>query len=150
MSTVYPEKDDFDIQYTIDEKDDLQLRWVFIKKAAAYKADVYEWRKVPIGWEDYEWLWVYSVSLVTEQNTLALKPEFYQDNGEWSKTKIILSAVDQNYYAFLQFDFHYDPLDFSFFDYSNFSTVENGLGFFGSAFTDSLIILRDSTSNNRK
>ena len=139
-STIYPVVSDFEVKYIIDEDENIRLEWRHIGQTAGYKLDIYEWRKIMINWNEEVWKWILTTTQTTQNNIFMVKKEYYQYEGNWTKVKIVISAVDQNYYQYLTFDFYYDPLDFKLQAPANFSTVENGLGFFGSAYSDSLII----------
>ena len=137
--TKYPIKMPFNLTYRFDDKGDLHLNWGLINEAKGYRIDLYRWERIRYGPYDYYQFGYLRAYMKTTSNLIIPKQQFnYKDAVQ--KIKILVWAIDENYYQFYNFHNYYHPFEFHLIDYGNFSTVQNGLGYFGSAYGDSMII----------
>ncbi len=137
--TKYPVKMPLNITYHFNDKGDLYLIWNPINGAKGYRIDLYRWERIRYGPYDYYQFGYLGAYMRTKSNLIVTKERFnYKDIVQ--KIKILVWAIDDNYYQFYNFNNYYHPFEFHLIDYGNFSTVQNGLGYFGSAYADSIII----------
>ncbi|MBD3224524.1 MAG: DUF4249 family protein [Caldithrix sp.] len=142
--TTFPDYGPFNPSFHFDQSGNLLLSWDDITNAYGYFIDIYLWRYgYRNGFEEKEHYWGGEIYKKTTFTSIKIDKKFLIFRNTEVDIKVIISAIDRNYYAYLKFDDAYDPLDFHLIDYGNFSVVDNGLGFIGSAYADSLIIERD-------
>ncbi|MHB2153820.1 DUF4249 family protein [Calditrichota bacterium GD2] len=137
--TTYPHKQAFEITYGFNKNGDLNLHWNEILGAKGYRVDIYRWEREKHGPLDY-CHWGLKRQFLEIKSEITIAKEIIQYKDRVKKIKILIWAMDENYYQFYNFQNYYDPFEFHLIDYGNFSTVENGLGYFGSVYGDSIII----------
>ncbi len=141
--TLYPAIQDFNWSYFFDSEGNLHLSWRKNAYCAGYRVDMYQWKYgFHNGWEE-EYFWGSELYYFTPDTFLIIEEKALLYQNRKVDLKFFVFAVDKNYYDYSRFRTYFDPLDFRLVDYGNFSTVENGLGYFGSAYRDSLIITRN-------
>lgn len=142
--TEYPQKDDFRINYHFNVSGDLTLNWNPINHSAGYRVDIYTLQYGYYhNWEQKEWYWAHRNEKVSRSSNIYFDKSFTTVKNKRARLKIIIWAIDENYLLFLKFRFSYNPNEFHLIDFGNFSMVDNGLGYIGSAYCDSLIIEND-------
>ncbi len=137
--TKYLNKQPFNIQYQFNKNGDLKLFWNKIDGARGYRIDLFRWERIKYGPLDY-YTWGLKRIYLETNTEIQIPQSVFQYKNNITKIKLLIWAVDENYYQYYNFENYYDPFEFHLIDYGNFSTVENGLGYFGSVYGDSIII----------
>ncbi len=143
-STLFPDTGDFNIRYAFNNAGDLELSWDTIYNSYGYAVYVNGWVFGFFGPEPVKkYYWRYWGGMhITPTERLTLSKNSLLNMHKIVDLKIIISALDKNYYNWRRYINRYNPLDFHFIDYGNYSTIDNAVGYIGSAYSDSIIIRR--------
>lgn len=141
-STRVPEAGPFNLKYDFTTEGDLNLSWDKIPDSYGYLVWIYQWKDYYDENFQKFYRWSPDYYFLTQSPSNTVNKKFLLHRDKETDLKIICSAIDENYYNFLKLNNQKNPFDFNLFEYGNYSTVENGVGYLGSASVDSLIILR--------
>jgi len=142
-STRIPDSDLFNFSYNFFNSGDLHFSWDDLPGSYGYLIWIYQWKDFYDENFNKYYAWGSDYYVLSKSSSQTIKEEYLLHKAKMVDLKIICSAIDKNYYNFLKLKSTKDPFDFRLFEYGNYSTVKNGVGYFGSALVDSIIIYRN-------